>query len=129
MGNHDEKAIEYSKEVKSDEKEIKIDIDFNVENKTEYVVRIVADILKNDGTYDKYMYNSTLLDFSEEKKEEDDDDESTSYAWLFILIPIFIIFVLIVFVLILRKRRDKISEKEVNDIDNTRLLQEKPSED
>jgi hypothetical protein len=29
----------------------------------------------------------------------------------------------------LRKRRDKISEKEVNDIDNTRLLQEKPSED
>ena len=130
LGNHDEKAIEYSKEVKSDEKEIKIDIDFTIENKTEYAVRIVADILKNDGSYDKYMYNSTLLDFSEEKKDEkDDDDESSSYVWLFILIPVFIIFALIVFVLILKRRRAKIPEKEVNEIDNSRLMQEKPAED
>ena len=130
LGNHDEKAIEYSKEVKSDEKEIKIDIDFTIENKTEYAVRIVADILKNDGSYDKYMYNSTLLDFSEEKKDEkDDDDESSSYVWLFILIPVFIIFALIVFVLILKRRRAKIPEKEVNEMDNSRLMQEKPAED
>jgi hypothetical protein len=29
----------------------------------------------------------------------------------------------------LKSRRNKVSEKEVNEIDNTRLLQEKPSED
>jgi hypothetical protein len=133
MGNHDEKAIEYSKEVKSDEKEIIIDIDFTIKNKTDYAVRILADILKNDGTYDKYMYNSTLIDLSEDKKDEDkdDDNESTSYVWLFILIPVLILLALIIFVLFLksRSRRTKIPEKEVNQIDNSRLMIEKTGED
>jgi len=134
LGNHDENVIEYSKEVKSDDKEISIDIDYTIKNKTDYSVRIVADILKSDGTYDKYMYNSTLIDLYEEEKkdpENDDNDEDTSYIWLCVLIPIIIILALVIFVLILKKRRadySKKTEEEVNKMNNMdTLLKEQPS--
>ena len=121
VGNRDENNIEKSLTFKSNEKDIYIDIDYNKNDlKDKFIVRIVANIVKKDGSNDKYIYNSKILDF--EKEEE----ENNNYVWIFILIPIVIILILVIFILCLRKRKLKNiedTEKEVNEADT--LLQEK----
>ena len=121
VGNRDENNIEKGLTLKSNEKDKYKDIDYNKNDlKDKFIVRIVANIVKKDGSNDKYIYNSKILDF--EKEEE----ENNNYVWIFILIPIVIILILVIFILCLRKRKMKNiedTEKEVNEADT--LLQEK----
>jgi hypothetical protein len=138
LGNRDEDLIKSSKTLKRDEKLIHINLDYNKNDTlTNYSVRLIAEIVKNDGSKDKYMYNSTLLDFGGEEKSDEESDKinnEKSYLWLYILIPILVLLIVIVIVLlIIKTKRKQNSELKILDVDDDDnkvgiLLKEKSDE-
>ena len=153
MGNRDESIIKSQKMLKSNDEIIHIDIDYD-KNETlyNYTIRLIAQIVKNDGSKDKYKYNATLVDFGgeeEEKKDEDEDkdkdkdkdkekenkgnENSDDNTLLYILIPIIVLVVIIaviIIVILIRKKRVQNSdvEKQVLDDNMDMPLQEKSND-
>ena len=151
MGNRDESIIKSQKMLKSNDEIIHIDIDYD-KNETlyNYSVRLIAEIVKNDGSKDKCKYNATLVDFGgeeEEKKDEDKDkdkdkdkekenkgnENSDDNTLLYILIPIIVLVVIIaviIIVILIRKKRVQNSdvEKQVLDDNMDMPLQEKSND-
>ena len=116
MGNDDEKLVK--KMIVNDiflfNQEISVEMDYSKDNlKDKYFVRVLADIYNNDGTRDKFLYNSTLID--NDKKEKVDINENLILYVILYMVIVCIVIMLIVFIFLkIHRKKNQPAEPDLN---------------
>ena len=116
IGNNDEKLIKkiIVTEVFMFNQEVSLEIDYSKDDmKKKYFVRVLADIYNNDGTRDKFLYNSTLIDNDEEKKD-DIDENLVLYSVLCMIIGCVVIMIIVFICLKIHKKKEQPVEPDLN---------------
>jgi uncharacterized protein YneF (UPF0154 family) len=134
MGNHDEKIYK-SYTYKSStmfEREISISVDVSkddMRNKNKYIVRLLVDVYNIDGSRDKFIYNSSLVDKGDEEPEKEDADNNLIlFILLFIVVVCLIIMVIVIIFLKLHKKHMP-PEPDINETKISLPYKEMPQND
>ena len=132
MGNREEKL--YRSYFRSGfipfEPNFTIETDISKEDiKSKYCVRILADIFNNDGTRDKFLYNSTLIDNGDEESNKVEVNENLIlYVILYMVIVCIIIMIVVIIFIKLRKKNEDRSELTLNESNIPIEDKDRPSE-
>ena len=116
IGNHNEKKIKNItvSNIMMFEQNITVEIDYSKDNlKNKYLVRVMADIDNNDGTRDKFLYNSTLID-NDEQKKVDVNENLVLYVILYMVIVCLVIMIIVVILLKRHKKKIQLIEPDLN---------------
>ena len=132
MGNHDEKIYK-SYTYKSStmfEREVSISVDVSKDDmKSKYIVRLLADVYNIDGSRDKFIYNSTLVNNGDdEPQKEDTDNNLILFILLFVVVVCLIIMVIVVLFLKLHKKHIP-PEPDINETKISLPYKEMPQND
>ena len=116
MGNDDEKLVK--KMIVNDiflfNQEISVEMDYSKDNlKDKYFVRVLADIYNNDGTRDKFLYNSTLID-NDKKKKVDINENLILYVILYMVIVCIVIMLIVFIFLKIHRKKNQPAEPDLN---------------
>ena len=116
IGNHNENMIKniIVNNIFMFEQNISVEIDYSKDNlKNKYLVRVLADIDNNDGTRDKFLYNSTLID-NDEQKKVDVNENLVLYVILYMVIVCLGIMIIVVILLKRHKKKIQLIEPDLN---------------
>ena len=120
IGNHNEKIIKsfIVNNILMFEQNVSIEIDYSKENmKKKYIVRVLAEIDNYDGTRDKFIYNSTLVD-NDNSKKVDVNENLILYVILYMtIVCVLIMIIVIIFLKIHKKKEQSSSEPDLNTSD------------
>ena len=105
---------------------ITVELDYSKDDlKEDYLVRILADIENRDGTREKFLFNSTLID-NEEKV--DVNENLVLYVILYIVLVCLIIMIIVVIFLKWHKKKEQKASTDLNASDMPLNDKERPSE-
>ena len=131
MGNHEEKKYRnYKINGFHFEQSFSVETDISKEDiKSNYCVRIIADINNKGGTRKKFLYNSTLIDNGDgEPNKVEVNENLILYVILYMVIVCIIIMIIVVIFIKLHKKNEEPPEPNLNESNIPIQDKDRPSE-
>ena len=116
IGNHDDKINKkiIINDVFAFDQNVSVEIDIPKEDfKNKNYIRVLADMDNSDGTRDKFLYNSTLID-NDQQKKVDVNENLVFYVILYMVIVCVIIMIIVAIFIKLHKRKEEPAESDLN---------------